>query len=222
MRAGAAVQGLLFICSGGRAERWGRKKSGGKPSRVQAVRPACNRCMPCAALSVLPCMSAGRRDAEGPDPDERMPPLDASAERQLLIFAASGLNAREFMALCGGHTVCVGGRRQGASMAGWAQGCFLRHGAPLSPKAGSAVGAGLGGRSAGGRGHSALLCTLGRTFRWRSGVQRAAPSPARQPTPSPLSKANNEPAPPAPAPAPFLPLHCRPCRSWAARGMATR
>ena len=61
-------------------------------------------------------MDAGRKDALAADPPGRMPPEDASAAQQLEIFAEAGLSPREFLLLCGGHTVGLwpGGR------------CFMR------------------------------------------------------------------------------------------------
>lgn len=47
----------------------------------------------------------GRRDAAGPDPDGRMPALDASADQQVANFAAKGLNTQEFLVLSGSHTL---------------------------------------------------------------------------------------------------------------------
>lgn len=47
----------------------------------------------------------GRRDAAGPDPDGRMPALDASAEQQIANFAAKGLSAQELVVLSGSHTL---------------------------------------------------------------------------------------------------------------------
>ena len=48
----------------------------------------------------------GRRDATGPDPPGRLPEETLSAAQQLECFGAMGFDAREFVALCGAHTVC--------------------------------------------------------------------------------------------------------------------
>ncbi|GAB4820290.1 hypothetical protein N2152v2_007336 [Parachlorella kessleri] len=57
----------------------------------------------------------GRRDALEADPVGRMPPEDASAVQQLEIFAEAGLSPREFLVLCGGHT--LGGKGYGDPLA---------------------------------------------------------------------------------------------------------
>ncbi|KAL4857580.1 putative L-ascorbate peroxidase 6 [Chlorella vulgaris] len=50
-------------------------------------------------------VAVGRLDAAAADPDGRMPELDFSAQQQLANFADKGLDAQEFVALCGSHTL---------------------------------------------------------------------------------------------------------------------
>jgi hypothetical protein len=62
-------------------------------------------------------VAVGRLDAAAADPDGRMPELDFSAQQQLANFADKGLDAQEFVALCGSHTV-----RATGWLAGWEAG----------------------------------------------------------------------------------------------------
>lgn len=47
----------------------------------------------------------GRVDATEADPPGRMPGEDATAEQLLEVMAASGISPKEFLALCGSHTL---------------------------------------------------------------------------------------------------------------------
>ena len=50
--------------------------------------------------------TAGRLNADVPDPAGRLPEETFTSQQLLDSFAASGLTSREFVALSGAHTVC--------------------------------------------------------------------------------------------------------------------
>ncbi|GFH11700.1 PEROXIDASE_4 domain-containing protein, partial [Haematococcus lacustris] len=47
----------------------------------------------------------GRQDASGPDPEGRLPGEQLTSQQLKDVFSAKGFSSREFLALCGAHTL---------------------------------------------------------------------------------------------------------------------
>ncbi|KAL6764688.1 putative L-ascorbate peroxidase 6 [Haematococcus lacustris] len=65
----------------------------------------------CGARAVAVCggpqvqVRLGRQDASGPDPEGRLPGEQLTSQQLKDVFSAKGFSSREFLALCGAHTL---------------------------------------------------------------------------------------------------------------------